>query len=133
MIVIAAVEDRMGMAFRGKRVSRDRILTERILSLTAEKKLWMNAYSAKLFSPETVICVAEDFINKVQAGEYCFIEQTAPSAAVLQIEKVILYRWNRRYPADLYFDLPLSNYQLVQSTEFSGHSHETITEEIYIR
>ena len=48
-------------------------------------------------------------------------------------EALILYRWNRRYPSDLTFRIPLSEHgwKLETVTEFSGFSHEKITEEVY--
>ena len=46
MILVAAVDDRMGLCFHGKRQSQDKGLREKILTLFAGKKLWMNVYSA---------------------------------------------------------------------------------------
>ena len=45
----------------------------------------------------------------------------------------MLYRWNRRYPSDLKFDLPLEGFTLRQRQEFAGYSHPKITEEVYLR
>ena len=45
-----------------------------------------------------------------------------------------MFRWNRDYPADTYFDLSLeSGWTRTETSEFAGSSHETITKEIYIR
>ena len=49
-----------------------------------------------------------------------------------KLESLVLYRWNRRYPADVYFDLDLSQWRLVSRREFSGTSHDTITKEVYL-
>ena len=49
MIIIAAVDDRNGMMFNHRRQSQDKVLREKILSLTAGKLLWMDHYSAKQF------------------------------------------------------------------------------------
>ena len=51
------------------------------------------------------------------------------------IEKIILYRWNRKYPADFRFDINLedSEWKLAETREFTGSSHEKITEEVYVR
>ena len=49
MILIVAVDDRNGMTFNHRRQSQDKRLRERILSMTKNGKLWMNAYSYKQF------------------------------------------------------------------------------------
>ncbi|MFR4122966.1 MAG: hypothetical protein ACLT0W_12285 [Clostridium sp.] len=46
---------------------------------------------------------------------------------------MILYKWNRVYPADQYFAMDLSGWKLVETVEFPGSSHEKITEERYER
>ena len=49
-------------------------------------------------------------------------------------EKIIIFRWNRDYPADFYFDIDLQqNWQLESSADFVGSSHDKITEETYTR
>ncbi len=37
-------------------------------------------------------------MDKARPGDFCFIENVAPSAYEDKIEKIILYRWNRTYP-----------------------------------
>lgn len=51
------------------------------------------------------------------------------------IEKIIIFRWHRTYPADQHFDIDLSggNWKICESVEFTGHSHERITIEVYLR
>lgn len=49
-----------------------------------------------------------------------------------RVERVVLYRWDRAYPADLYWDLPLEGWTLARREEFPGFSHEIIAKEVYI-
>ena len=45
-----------------------------------------------------------------------------------------LYKWNRDYPADFYFDIDYANdYKLETTLDFVGTSHEKITKEVYVR
>ena len=137
MVIIACVEDRFGMAFNGRRVSSDVVLRERILKLTAGKRLWMDGYSWKSFAEtpgaeSAGIVVDEAFLEKAGKGEFCLIERAKPEEYRDLAEGVILFRWNRRYPADLYFDEGvLSRFRLERTEEFAGNSHETITMEVY--
>ena len=61
------------------------------------------------------------------------VEKENPGTVEEKIEKIILYRWNRVYPADVHFPIDFSGWKLVQAEEFAGSSHEKITEEIYER
>lgn len=133
MNIIVCIDDEYGMLFNHRRQSRDRLLRERILMLTKGKKLWMNLYSAKQFEEECAdnIIVDEDFIHNAGNGEYCFVETEYITKHIPKIEKIILYRWNRRYPSDFKFALDLSDWTMESTFEFAGSSHEKITEEIY--
>ena len=52
-----------------------------------------------------------------------------------RIEKLIIFKWNRTYPADRYFDLKLyeGTWHLALSSDFAGYSHERITMEVFER
>lgn len=134
MILIACVDDNLGMAFNHRRQSKDQALRGHILALTAGRPLWMSPYSAKQFGEEGEnIRVDEAFLSKASEQEFAFTEIDKPGLFAQQIEQVVLYHWNRLYPADLRFDLELSGYTLTASTDFAGSSHEKITEEIYTK
>lgn len=64
--------------------------------------------------------------SQIPVAKTCFLIQT-------QVDSVILYKWNRVYPADQYFAMDLSGWKLVETVEFPGSSHEKITEERYER
>ena len=135
MIIIAVVDDSGGMMFNRRRQSQDRVLREKILSMAGASRLWMNDYTAKQFADHAAEIHADnDFLTKAGAGEYCFVENTSVSACVDKIEQVILFRWNRAYPADVFFDLDLSApvWKLTGTEEFPGFSHEKITKEVYV-
>lgn len=52
-----------------------------------------------------------------------------------RIEGMILYRWDRVYPADLHLDVvpSLSVWHLVSAGELPGFSHKKIEKEVYLR
>ena len=147
MKVIVCVDNQNGMMFNHRRQSQDRVLRRRMLELTGGEKLWMNAYSQKQFlqdlqgngtMPEVhghleQIQVDESFLEKAETGEYCFVEDQDIVPYEKRIEEVILCRWNRDYPADLYFKMDLGGWKLAKTQEYAGSSHEKITEEHYVR
>lgn len=133
MVLIVCLDEKHGMLFNHRRQSQDAVVREDILALSAGKTLWMNGYSAKQFPTDAPITVAEDCLTQAGAGEFCFIENLDALPYAGQVEQVIVYQWNRRYPADFYFTLPLDapEWVLQQITEFAGKSHEKITKEVY--
>lgn len=149
MNVIVFLDEKGGLLFHGRRQSRDRVLPERIGRLAAGRRLWMNGYSYKIYSEveqaklqendkpqlnetkKVQIQVAEDFMAKAQPGDFCLVETEMLKAWMEQIERLIVFRWNRNYPADVFFDLDLTEWQKISAEEFPGYSHEKITEEIF--
>jgi len=128
MVLIICVDDRMGMAFHKRRQSRDQAVCEDIVKLTDGEVIGMDERSLKLF---------EGIHANIKACKECddcayyFLEFDAPSVFADKAERIILYRWNRHYPADLRFDIPLDRYELTETSEFIGKSHERITKEVY--
>lgn len=135
MIAILCVDDHNGMMFNHRRQSQDRVLRQRMLELVKGKIFWMNAYSRKQFQKEDAeeIRESEQAFLEAEEGEYCLFEDTDPALYADRIEEVILFHWNRVYPADQYVTLDLSGWTLKECSEFAGSSHEKITEEHYIR
>lgn len=131
MHLIVCIEENDGMSFCGRRLSSDRVVADHIAQLTAGKVLWMSGYSADLF-PGRQIKTDPDFLKKAGAGEWCFVENTPLGADLKNLESVLLYHWNRRYPSTQRFPRQLLAGKTLQETvEFSGHSHEKITLERY--
>ena len=135
MIAIVCVDNRNGTLFNGRRQSRDRLLRRRLLDRLDGRRLWMNAYSYRQFRedglPEGRLQVAEDFLSRAGAGDVCFVEGLPLRPWLHKLEGVVLFRWNRDYPADARLDLDLAGWTLVSREEFPGASHPTITEEVY--
>ena len=138
MIIIQCVDNRNGTFFNRRRQSQDRLLRSRILSELHGRRLWMNAYSLRQFQKELPLevrlSVDEDFLTKAGTGEVCFVEGLPLLPWLDRIEQVILYRWNRDYPADTYLDLALDAppWCLAAGEDFRGFWHPMLTKEVYI-
>ena len=138
MRLVVCVEDRWGMAFNGRRLSMDEAVRERILEFTDGTPLWMSPYSERQFGRSAG--GAGDLrrrgvYGQGWAGGVLFWRNSATRPGYReQLEEITLFRWNRRYPADLYFDPALlDGFSLAASEEFPGTSHEKITMEVYRR
>ena len=133
MNLIICLDNNNGMGFAGRRQSADRVLARHILSFTANTKVWMSPHSAAFFgeSPDNFVFRQTYWMD---AGEqdYCFAEYDFPPEAIKLVRSIIVYRWNRFYPADRYFPAEeLMKRSKRVGSEFSGSSHERITQEIY--
>lgn len=129
MIIFACVDDNGGMMFGSHRQSKDRILRAHMLAACEGRTLWMSTYSAAQFEDGSAIHADDRYIENMQEGDACFIEDGNFPAELPQT--LMLYHWNRRYPADTYFPFaPLEvGYRLIATEEFVGSSHNTITVE----
>ena len=126
------------MQFGGRRVSRDRVVTEKICELCKGQPLWIDPASAGLFAEQEKngnirLQKAKDFLKIAGEGEYCFVENANLEEVEEKIEKMIVFWWNRRYPSDRKLDLTLSAWKKTSEEEFAGYSHEKVTKEVYER
>lgn len=137
MVLAVCVDDNMGMLFNNRRQSQDREVRRQLLEEAGEHTLWMNAYSGKQFADAGAnVRIDEDFLSKAQPGDWCFMErfpEEGGKAFFENIEQILLFRWNRSYPADVYFDFSPEKWKLAERQDFKGYSHETITKEVYVK
>lgn len=136
MIWVVCVDDRNGIAFHDRPQSRDRALREDLLAMAGEKRIWMDEAARRQFTEESPnLAAAADFPEKAGPGEFCFGGAAPILPWLRQIEAVVLYRWNRVYPADRYldFDPAKAGWTCVERTEFPGHSHPKLTKEVFVK
>lgn len=137
MVIIACIDNNYGMLFNHRRQSRDHALIENILNSFGTQKIWMNSYSAGMFEGAGADCrrmiVDDEFLDMAGEDDLCFVENVSICPYETDIKQIILYKWNREYPADSWFPVDLTFWQQVGSEDFAGSSHEKITQEIYIK
>jgi len=134
MTVILCVDDRFGMLFNRRRLSRDSAVTEDIVNGLSGGRLFLCDMSESLFKSAENTLVCEDFLEKAGENDFCFVEDRDIAPYVKKIDKIVLYHWNRAYPSDLCFDpVLLQAFRLRERVDFKGSSHEKITKEVYER
>lgn len=132
MTLVVCLDDNLGMMFNRRRQSRDRVLIAELLNHIGDRHLVVSPYSAPLFPVDAPhITVAEDPYAAAGEEDFVFAEDTDPTSAWEKVTAVLLYRWNRTYPADRYFRGDLAGFRLTESTEFVGSSHDKITKEVW--
>ena len=129
MTLYICLDDRNGLRFNKRRQSRDAAVLEDIRSqLTGPLRI--DAFSEKLIADAAIPCV----LPPETAGDL-FLEDIPPEEVLESCEKVVIYRWNRHYPADVRWepDLETRGFHLEETGEFPGKSHEKITREVYVK
>lgn len=132
MRLIVCLDDKNGMAFNHRRQSRGRIVTEKIEELAKGSVLRLSPYSAKLFTSGDFE-PSEDYLSRAGEDDFCFVELEDVTPYERQIKEITVFHWNRTYPADLKFQIDLTQWSLERTVEFPGNSHEKITMEVYKR
>lgn len=133
MTLIVCLDDQNGMAFNHRRQSKDRVVTQDILDLTADSQLYLYKYSKSLFEEEKKnIKISKDPFAEAKEADYILVEIQTVDLSDPDIEQLIVYRWNRSYPSDVKLVIG-ENWKLAESIDFAGYSHEKITKERYVR
>jgi len=133
MTLAICLSDNGGRLFNGRRQSRDTALIEDLIELTDEMKLIASPFSEKLF-PEGKVEISECSFDKIEGDFVYFDETTALSDKSSVIDRLIVYRWNREYPSDINIDIDIDSlFEMTDSREFAGKSHDKITREIYVK
>lgn len=136
MHLALCVDERLGLSFHQRRQSRDRLLCADWLRDCGAHPLHLHPDSVPLFAPFShPLLPSADFLLTAQEDDYCFAEGIALQPLVHRVQTLVLYQWNRHYPADCSLDIdPLGcGFVLAESYDFAGHSHPCITKQIYRR
>ena len=131
MRVIVCLDDDLGMLFGRKRQSRDSAVLEDIKAEFGE--IVILPFSQRLIEPSGIKYTLKETENDFKRGETIFLESIDPARLGDKIDELVIYRWNRRYLADMKFTLSLADFKRVGVKEFAGSSHDKITKEIFKR
>ena len=135
MKIAFCTDDDNGMLFNGRRLSRDRAVTDDLInSLSGSQKLWIHPFSLKLFQGrEEMVIIDEELLSHAGKNDLCFIENIDITPYEALIDELIIYRWNRRYPSDMKLTLNPEDFEATAVKEIKGSSHEKITKEVFRR
>lgn len=133
--IIVCLSNKKGMLFNNRRQSRDSKVFEDISSYL-QGELMIDKFSEKLISTTNLpYKIFENPVTECNADSILFIENRSVKEILSQLDRVIVYWWNRDYPSDFGFDIDLNQegFNSVSVVEFEGSSHEKITKEIFER
>ena len=133
MTVFVCVDEKLGVSFNNRRQSRDSVIALKVIEMSEGRKLYMTEYSSKIFEDCSCITVDNDFLNKAQEGDCCFVELNSLAEYDNKIDTIILFKWNKVYPSDMKLKVDFSCRKLDSSFDFVGTSHDKITCEVWTK
>lgn len=131
LTVYICLDDRDGMLFNGRRQSRDSRVFEDIRRELRDVLL-IDGFSESL-------CRRAEIPYALWEGplprEGQFFLEARPAVEASAADRLVIYRWGRHYPADVYFGLNPEEalFRLEEVSAFPGTSHEEIRKEVYVR
>lgn len=128
MKIICTIDNNLGIGFNRRRQSRDSVLIADMAK--SFYPLATTEYSAPLFSGEKTPFI-DLYPHVLQFDGFVFLENTCLFSVQDKISTLVLYRWDKAYPADNYLGVDLAKFTLISQTEFVGSSHNKIIKEIY--
>ena len=139
MKIIVCVDNEYGMMFNNRRQSRDREVIHDIIH-NIEGVLWIGEYSKELFvdflddaDKSVEIRVDNDMLNKAKDEDWCFVEDISLTGHEDYVSEVIMYNWNKLYPADRYMNIDMDKFNMIDSKEIKGFSHDIILRNVYVK
>ncbi len=133
MKIIVCLDKNKGLAFNGRRQSRDRVLLEDIKEWHTALPIVIRPYSERLFKEANIpYIVSENPFSETFDQNYIFVEENLAIKKEI-IDEVIIYNWNTVYPFDAAFYFDLTGFKLANKRNFEGYSHKKITKEVYKR
>lgn len=135
MTLFVCLDNAGGMRFNHRRQSRDAAVLRDICTMVGGGRLLLRPDSEALFSAAPVrLIVCDAPLDAAQDGDCCFLETPLSVGGMSKIATLIVYRWNRDYPADVFFPSDAwRGFRLEHTADFPGTSHDKITKEVYVR
>lgn len=129
--LVLCIDDKCGLAFNRRRQTKDRVQREHLKIQLGDTPLYLTPYTAKLMKTEPAW---EELPEQFPEDGAIWVEREDPENLMKQADRVLLYRWNRSYPGDVFTGLPAdAGFQLMTEEHFEGSSHDDICCEVYER
>jgi len=132
MHLVLCLDQRDGRLFNNRRQSSDRCVRQDLLKHIGTCRLVADRYTADQFEKGQKARILTDTAPGNQ--DYYFLERGEVLPLLEKVSSVVIYRWDKVYPADTFLEADaLKGFCLQEKTEIAGYSHKVITKEVYRR
>ena len=133
MVIVICADKKGGTLFNNRRQSRDSKLTEDLAVFAGNRRIFAAPYSQKLFENTDSLRICENYLDAAGENDICFVEREDPVPHLSKADRLVVYRWNKVYPGDRFFDPEDHGFRLESKTDFPGSSHDSIDREVYVK
>ncbi|MBR6772239.1 MAG: ribonuclease Z [Clostridia bacterium] len=133
MVIVICADKNGGILFNNRRQSRDSKLIEDLAAFAGNRKILASPYSEKLLANVSTLQICENYLDAAEENDICFAEREDVSGYLYKANTLIVYRWNKVYPADRFLNPTEFGFRLKSKTDFPGSSHDSIDREVYVR
>lgn len=132
LTVYLCLDDRGGLLYNGRRLSRDAVLLDDMAAMVPDV-LTIDPFSEKLITAAGIPYVLAE--EELPEEAHFFLENRDPETLLPLARNLVIYRWNRHYPSDVRWEKNPGDHGFVlsETAEFPGKSHEIITKEVYVK
>ena len=125
--IILCTDKENGRLFFGKRTATDAEVRKHILAL--DDKIFVDNYTAGQFKEtedKSKLCIV-DSPARIADGTAFIEKEDVPEDA----DRIIIFRWDKKYPADKYFDFSFAGWHKTKNEKFQGYAHDKVTMEVW--
>lgn len=124
MVVFYTLDDKNGYKFGKKRQSHDSAVADKMIEMS-DGYVYMRSDSLPFFKKSDLTrCRTFVEFEDIPDDAYVFLEEELPKDRIGAVNKIIIFRWNRVYPATQRLSLHGLGTPI---EEFEGNSHEKIS------
>ncbi|MBP0972553.1 MAG: hypothetical protein J5851_01450 [Oscillospiraceae bacterium] len=133
MVLITCVDQKNGLGFNGRRQTSDSAVYADICKYAEDHFCGIDMASDTMLALENYLKLTgqEEHPLFTEPKEARFAELDDCKGLDDIYEMLILYRWDKTYPADIRLEIGMQNYALVEQHEMVGSSHKKIVREVY--
>lgn len=132
MVIVACIDKLGNIALNTNGQINHLIFLVRLKMISNEALLYMSYNSYLQFGCYPMIMIDDNFLDIAGEDSYCFVEDTDITPYIDRIDKIILYKWNKKFSSKLKFDNSILNkFNIVSQKSFYGDHFLKISEEVY--
>ena len=132
MVIVACIDKSGNIALNTNGQLNHIIFWVRLKVVSNEALLYMNFNSSRQFGYYPMKMIDDDFLDIAGEDSYCFVEDTDITPYIDRIDKIILYKWNKKFSSKFEFDKSiLDNFSVVSKKSFYGEPFLKISEIVY--
>ncbi|MBR3631345.1 MAG: hypothetical protein IKN55_12855 [Oscillospiraceae bacterium] len=133
MVLITCVDQKNGLSFNGRRQTSDSAVYADICNYAADHFCGIEMASSTMEAMSGYLRRIGSETNPAatEPKQARFAEMDDCQGLDTLYDTLILYRWDKTYPADTFLSIGLQHYRLIEKQEMTGSSHKTIVKEVY--